>query len=50
MKKIAYDSMKFDALKIVDDKKGYMKVNAVITKEGVYPTLTAEPSSQNVNF
>jgi len=37
MKKIAYDSMKFDALKIVDDKKGYMKVNAVITKEGVYP-------------
>ena len=36
MKKIAYDSMKLDQLKIVEDSKCCLKVNAVITKEGVY--------------
>lgn len=37
MKKIGYDNMKFDALQIVQDTKCCLKVNAVITKEGVYP-------------
>jgi len=37
MKKIAYDSMKLDSLKVVEDSKCCLKVNAVITKEGVYP-------------
>jgi hypothetical protein len=37
MKKIGYDEMKFDALQIVEDSKCCLKVNAVITKEGVYP-------------
>jgi hypothetical protein len=37
MKKIGYDNMKFDALQIVEDSKCCLKVNAVITKEGVYP-------------
>ena len=36
MKKIGYDNMKFDALQIVEDSKCCLKVNAVITKEGVY--------------
>jgi hypothetical protein len=37
MKKIGYDNMKFDALQIVEDTRCCLKVNAVITKEGVYP-------------
>jgi len=37
MTKIGYDNMKFDALEIVEDTKCCLKVNAVITKEGVYP-------------
>lgn len=36
MKKIGYDILKFDALQIVEDTKCCLKVNAVITKEGVY--------------
>jgi len=37
MKKIAYDTMKVDQLEIVDDSKTCcLKVNAVITREGVY--------------
>ena len=37
MTKIGYDKIKFDALQIVEDSKCCLKVNAVITKEGVYP-------------
>jgi hypothetical protein len=38
MKKIGYDQLKLDQLRIVDDKKKCcLKVNAVITKVGVYP-------------
>jgi hypothetical protein len=37
MTKIGYDNMKFDALQIVEDSRCCLKVNAVITKEGVYP-------------
>lgn len=36
MKKIAYDNLKLDKLKIVEDSKRYLKVNSVITREGVY--------------
>lgn len=36
MKKIAYDSIKLDQMKIVEDSKCCLKVDAVITKEGVY--------------
>jgi hypothetical protein len=38
MKKIGYDQAKIDQLRIVDDKKKCcLRVNAVITKVGVYP-------------
>jgi len=36
MTKIAYDLLKLDQLQIIEDSKSYLKVNAVITKEGVY--------------
>lgn len=36
MKKIAYDKVKLDSLKVIEDNKSYLKVAAVITKEGVY--------------
>ena len=36
MKKIAYDSLNLDSLKIVEDSKCCLKVNAVISKAGVY--------------
>jgi hypothetical protein len=36
MKKLAYDNVKLDALKVIEDNKSYLKVSAVITKEGVY--------------
>jgi len=36
MKKIAYDNLKLDQLQIIEDGKRYLKVNAVITREGVY--------------
>jgi len=36
MKKIAYDAMPLDELKIVEDSKCCLKVSAVITKAGVY--------------
>lgn len=38
MKKIGYDQVRLDQLRIVDDKKKCcLRVNAVITKVGVYP-------------
>jgi hypothetical protein len=38
MKKIGYDQLHLDQLKVVDDKKRCcLRVNAVITKVGVYP-------------
>jgi len=38
MKKIGYDQLHLDQLKVVDDKKKCcLRVNAVITKVGVYP-------------
>lgn len=37
MKKIGYDTMQLDTLQIVEDSRCCLKVNAVITKEGVYP-------------
>jgi len=36
MKKLAYDNIRFDSVKVVEDNKNYLKVQAVITKEGVY--------------
>jgi hypothetical protein len=36
MKKIGYDTMQLDTLQIVEDSRCCLKVNAVITKEGVY--------------
>lgn len=36
MKKIAYDSVKLDAMHIMEDSKCCLKVNAVISKAGVY--------------
>jgi len=36
MKKLAYDNIRFDTVKVVEDNKNYLKVQAVITKEGVY--------------
>jgi len=37
MKKIAYDNVKLDSVQIVKDSDKQLTVNAVISKEGVYP-------------
>lgn len=37
MKKIAYDNLRLDQLRVIEDSRCCLKVNAVITKEGVYP-------------
>ena len=37
MKKIGYDNFQIDSMQIVEDSRCCLKVNAVITKEGVYP-------------
>jgi len=37
MKKIAYDTIQVDKLQVIEDSRCCLKVNAVITKEGVYP-------------
>jgi hypothetical protein len=37
MKKIGYDIMQLDTLQVIEDSRCCLKVNAVITKEGVYP-------------